>query len=214
MEAEVSQMPYSQFTIDIIKTKFGVTISEKFGIFADISEVSYSDLLSETLRYNVPLALAIDSEKSRSEMIVAPILIELRKQLSEQISLFSGKEFNVDYQQGLSGFCDFLISLAPEQLLIEAPVITLVEAKNDNIQSGLGQCMAEMLAAQLFNERKQNQIQIIHGVVTTGSIWKFMRLTGKVIEVDLNEYFLNNVGKILGILRSSIEAASGIKFIH
>lgn len=65
--------------------------------------------------------------------------------------------------------------------------------------------MAEMQAAQLFNERKQNQIQTIYGVVTTGSIWKFMKLTGQVIEIDLNEYFLNNVGKILGILRRRIE---------
>lgn len=204
-------MSYSQFTIDIIKTTFGITISEKIGIFADIPEVSYSDFLEETLRYNVPLALAINSEKSRSEMIVSPILIELRKQLSNHISLFSGKEFNVDQEKGLSGFCDFLISLSSEQLLIEAPVITLVEAKNDNIESGLGQCMAEMLAAQLFNQQKGNEIKIIYGVITTGSIWKFMRIEGQVIEIDLNEYFLNQVGKILGILKSGIESNNHLK---
>lgn len=199
-------MSYSQFSLGIIKTTFGITISEKVGIFADIPEVSYSDFLEETLRYNVPLALAINSEKSRSEMIISPILIELRKQLLNQISLFSGKEFNVDPEKGLSGFCDFLISLSSEQLLIEAPVITLVEAKNDNIESGLGQCMAEMLAAQLFNQRKGNEINIIYGVITTGSIWKFMRIEGQVIEIDLNEYFLNQVGKILGILKTGIES--------
>ncbi len=199
-------MPYSQFSLDVIKTNFGISIAETIGTFADIPEVSYSDFLSETLRYNVPLALAINSEKSRSEMIVAPILIELRKQLANQISLFSGKEFNVDIEKGLSGFCDFLISLSPEQLLIESPVIALVEAKNDNIESGLGQCMAEMLAAQLFNQRKGNDIERVYGVVTTGSIWKFMKLEGQAIEIDLNEYFLNQVGKILGILRSCIES--------
>lgn len=198
-------MSYSQFSIENIKANFGITIAEKIGIFANLPEVSYSALLAETLEYNIPLALAITSEKARSEMIVAPILIELRKQLSNQISLFSGKEFNVDLEQGLSGFCDFLISKSPEQLLIEAPVITLVEAKNDNIESGLGQCMAEMVAAQLFNQRKKNEVKAIYGVVTTGSIWKFMRLIGHVIEIDLNEYFLNKVGKILGILRTGIE---------
>ena len=199
-------MPYSQFSIDQIETNFGISISERVGIFADISEMTYSNFLAELLQEYIPLALAIDTEKSRSELIVAPILVELRKQLNYQVSLFSGKEFNVAPERGLSGFCDFLISRSPEQLLIKAPVITLVEAKNDNIQSGLGQCMAEMLAAQLFNERKGNEIKTIYGAVTTGSIWKFMRLEGQVIEIDLNEYFLNNVGKILGIFRNGIES--------
>ncbi|MEG4918223.1 hypothetical protein [Microcoleus sp. B7-D4] len=198
-------MPYSQFTIEQIKSSFGIRLSEKVGIFANIPEASYSNFLSETLDYNIPLALAINSEKSRSELIVMPILIELRKQLSNQIGLFSGKDFTVDSQKGLNGFCDFLISKSPEQLIIEAPVITIVEAKNDNIETGLGQCMAEMIAAQLFNHQKGNEVQKVYGVITTGSLWKFMQLEDQTITIDLNEYFLGNVGKIVGILRSLIE---------
>ena len=201
-------MSYSQFSLELIKTNFGITISEIFGIFSNIPEVEYSNFLAQTLHEYVPLALSIDTEKARSEFIIAPILFEIKKQSQEPISLFSGKEFNVDIEKGLTGFCDFLISRSPEQLLIEAPVFAVVEAKNDNIQSGLGQCMAEMLAAQLFNERKGNEVKIIYGAVTTGSIWKFMRLEGQVIEIDLNEYFLSNVGKILGIFRSGLESNS------
>ena len=198
-------MPYSQFTIEQIKSSFGIRLSEKVGIFANIPEASYSNFLSETLDYNIPLALAINSEKSRSELIVMPILIELRKQFSNQISLFSGKDFTVDSQKGLNGFCDFLISKSPEQLIIEAPVIAIVEAKNDNIETGLGQCMAEMIAAQLFNHQKGNEVQKVYGVITTGSLWKFMQLEDQTITIDLNEYFLGNVGKIVGILKSLIE---------
>ncbi|MEZ2229061.1 MAG: hypothetical protein ACBR50_22655 [Microcoleus sp.] len=199
-------MPYSQFTIEQIKSSFGIRLSEQVGIFGNIPEASYSNFLSETLDYNIPLALAINSEKSRSELIVMPILIELRKQFSNQIGLFSGKDFTVDSQKGLNGFCDFLISKSPEQLIIEAPVIAaIVEAKNDNIETGLGQCMAEMIAAQLFNHQKGNEVQKIYGVVTTGSLWKFMQLEDQTITIDLNEYFLGNVGKIVGILRSLIE---------
>jgi|SRR6476661_10247586 len=101
---------------------------------------------------------------------------------------------------------DFLISRSPEQLVIESPVIALVEAKNDNIQSGLGECMAETIAAQIFNQRQENDIHIIYGVVTTGSIWKFFKLEGITIEIDTSEYFINNVGKILGILIKFIES--------
>ena len=198
-------MPYSQFTIDVISETFGFTISERIGIFTDVPAVDYSTLLAQILKEYIPLAVAIGTEKARSEFIIAPILFELKKQLVNRISLFSGKEFNVQPEIGLSGFCDFLISLSPEQLFIQAPVVTIVEAKNDNIQSGLGQCIAEMIAAQLFNERKENKIKIIYGVVTTGSVWKFMRLIEQRIEVDLDEYFIQDIGKILGILRSFVD---------
>jgi hypothetical protein len=198
-------MSYSQFSIDSIEASFGVNISEKAGIFGNVPSVECSDFLTQTLNKHIPLALAISTEKSRSELILTPILVELKEQLNNQISLFSGREFNVKPDVGLSGFCGFLISKSPEQIIIKAPVITLVEAKNDNIQSGLGQCMAEMIAAQLFNQLKNNPVRTIYGVVTTGTNWKFMRLCGENIEIDLSEYYLNDIGKILGILKSFVE---------
>ncbi|MGK7905469.1 MAG: hypothetical protein AB4352_29505 [Hormoscilla sp.] len=198
-------MSYSQFTLESLKTTFGITIVETAGIFADVPEVKYSNYLTETLRYNIPLALSIASEKARSEMIITPIIIEIRKQLSEAISLFSGKDFEVDTEKGLNGFCDYLISMSPEQLFIEAPVVAIVEAKNDKIESGLAQCMAEMIAAQLFNQGKENNIKTVYGVVTTGSVWKFMKLQKQVITIDLQEYFINQVGKIIGIIKTGIE---------
>ncbi|MCC3411222.1 MULTISPECIES: hypothetical protein [unclassified Microcoleus] len=63
-------MPYSQFRLEQIKSEFGITFCEQFGLFAEIPEANYSQFLSETLEYNIPLALAINSDKSRSEMIV------------------------------------------------------------------------------------------------------------------------------------------------
>jgi hypothetical protein len=193
-------MSYSQFDIEGVRVSFGITIRETVGTFADIPEIIYSDFLGETLRFNTPIALAINSEKSRSEMIITPILLELKRLYPEKVSLFSGKDFTVDVEKGLNGFCDYLISRSPEQLTIMSPVIAIVEAKNENIEAGLGQCMAEMIAAQIFNKQKGNEFPQILGAVTTGSSWKFMRLEEQTIEVDLNEYFLNQIGKILGIL--------------
>jgi hypothetical protein len=121
------------------------------------------------------------------------------------MSLFSGAEFNVDENTGLMGYCDFIISQSAEQLFIKAPVVMLVEAKNENIKNGLGQCVAEMLAAQLFNQREQNPITTIYGVVTTGTNWKFLRLTDHQVEIDLKEYYLSEIDQILGILRAGIQ---------
>ncbi|MEG4571271.1 hypothetical protein QUA56_00875 [Microcoleus sp. N3A4] len=193
-------MPYSDFSLEKVKRTFELTTSETVDLFGDVPDLECSALLREILRYNVPLALASNSEKARSEMIISPILIDLRRQLKEGINLFSGIEFDVDSERGLNGICDFIISNSPEILFVSAPVITLVEAKKENITAGLGQCVAEMLAARIFNERTGNEVSTIYGAVTTGSIWKFMKLEGSVISIDLTEYYLKDVNKILGIL--------------
>ncbi len=192
-------MPYNRFNLNKVKQDFQLTIVEKDGLFADIPNKNCSDFLKEILKYNVPLAIANHTEKARSEFIVAPILLEARKQ-QQNFSIFSGAEFNIDEGKGLTGFCDFIISHSEEMLFITAPVIMLVEAKNDNIKSGLGQCIAEMVAAQIFNERENNPIRSILGIVTTGTNWKFLRLTDKTVEIDLNEYYLHDIEKILGFL--------------
>ncbi|WP_293156997.1 MULTISPECIES: hypothetical protein [unclassified Microcoleus] len=193
-------MPYSDFTLERVTRTFELTTSARVDLFGDIPELECSAMLTEILRYNVPLAVASNSEKARSEMIISPILIDLRRLSRERINLFSGIEFDVDSARGLNGICDFIISDSPEILFVSAPIITLVEAKKENITAGLGQCVAEMLAARIFNERAGNEVSTIYGVVTTGSIWKFMKLDGSIISIDLTEYYLKDVNKILGIL--------------
>ncbi|GAB1540734.1 hypothetical protein NUACC21_34030 [Scytonema sp. NUACC21] len=179
---------------------------EKRDIFAEIPELAASHLLAEILNYNLPIALGSNSEKARSELIIAPILVDLRRQLNERINLFSGVDFTVDDSRGLNGTCDFLITKSPEILMVTAPVITVVEAKKENINAGLGQCAAEMVAAQIFNERSVTDIKIIYGAVTTGSIWQFLKLQGQTLSIDLSEYYLKDVNKILGILASGVFA--------
>lgn len=198
-------MSYRDFTLETVKKNLHLNISSREDIFSEVAPLPVSEYLQETLAYNVPFALASNTEKSRSEMIITPILLELTKKFANQISLFSGVEFNIEPSQGLNGNCDFLISRSPEFLLINAPVIIVVEAKKENIKGGLGQCIAEMYAARLFNEREENQVTEIYGVVTTGEIWKFLRLSGELVQIDLAEYFLNDVNKILGILANGVK---------
>lgn len=198
-------MSYRDFTLETVKKNLHLNISSREDIFSKVAPLPVSEYLQETLAYNVPFALASNTEKSRSEMIITPILLELTKKFVNQISLFSGVEFNIEPSQGLNGNCDFLISRSPEFLLINTPVIIVVEAKKENIKGGLGQCIAEMYAARLFNEREENQVTEIYGVVTTGEIWKFLRLSGELVQIDLAEYFLNDVNKILGILASGVK---------
>jgi len=194
-------MAYSDFkTIKHVKDKFPITVSSGSSLFADIAPVTISGWLEETLEDNVPLALNINTEKARSEMIVAPVLIETRKRLERQVSLFSGVDFTVDKDLGLSGYCDFILSNSPNQAFITAPVICMVEAKNESIHGGYGQCIAEMIAAQRFNKEESMPIETIWGVVTAGDTWKFLRLVGDHVSIDYNEYQISQIEKVLAIL--------------
>ena len=201
-------MAYSNFSLGDLIKQFGLTLKDKNDLFAHIPEVGYSEYLDLTLNYNLRIASEINTEKARSEMIIAPVLLELRRMLDDKISLFSGKEFNVDPEKGLNGACDFLISLSESQILIMAPVIAIVEAKKEDLIGGLGQCAAEMYAAQLFNQKEGNQIPIIYGVMTSGTVWRFLKLEGNALDVDVAEYYIKDVGKILGVLSSLLKGAA------
>ncbi len=193
-------MAYSDFTLKRVKSELNLKIVENESLFSDIEPVEISDYLKETLKRNHPLALAINTEKARSELLIINILLEVKEKSDNKISLFSGIDFNVDKEKGLSGFCDFILSGSPEQLYLDTPVITITEAKNENIISGLGQCIAEMFAADIYNEKEGRHLPCIYGAVTTGDEWRFTKLTNKAAYIDSDIYYISDIKKIIGIM--------------
>lgn len=198
-------MAYSNFTIEEVLKAFQLETDEAADISSDIESIVPSEHLTTTLSRNVPLALAIGTEKAKSELIVTNVLVELREKFEQRISLFSGIDFNVDVEKGLTGVCDFLVSLSPVQYYLEAPIIILVEAKKDEPTTGFGQCIAEMLAAQHFNIQKGNDIPVIYGASTTGTVWQFLKLEGQQLYIDKVPYSIGQCDKILGVLSSMVE---------
>lgn len=198
-------MPYSDFTLKKVKEQLDVKIVEDKDLFSHVDEIAISDYLAKTLAYNVPLALAVGTEKFRSELIVSNVLLEVRRLLNDEISLFSGVNLDVDKQRDLNGFCDFVISKSPEQYYLSAPIVSIVEAKNDYLAGGLGQCIAEMYASHLFNEREGLFIPRIYGAVTTGNTWKFLKYEADVAYIDIPEYHISHVDKIIGILVGMVD---------
>ena len=202
-------MSYSEFTtIAKVRTAFNLTINEKTVLFADVEPIEPSDYLKTTLTEYIPLASAINTEKARSELIIAPVLLEVRRILNFQIGFFSGAEFNADPESGLNGYCDYILTASSDLYEIRTPVVTLVEAKNENIKNGLGQCIAEMLGAQRFNQQQDDEIEAIYGGVTTGNAWKFLKLVNQTAFIDLNDYYIKEVDKILGILTKPLRKHS------
>ncbi len=196
-------MAYSDFDLRTARERFGLTLVEDLDLFADVAEVEPGEWLRQMLDEWAPAALAMNTEKARSEMIIAPILMEAVRRSGGRLSLFSGIAFDVDRDRGLNGTCDYLLARSPERYFLDHPVVAVVEAKREDITAGLGQCAAALVAAQAFNARAgDDHIGPLHGAVSTGSAWRFLRLEGVTTSIDRTEYHLHRVAKILGILAS------------
>lgn len=201
-------MAYSDFTSLDQLIFLGISTLTPVEKLLDFEPIAPSTFLIEALHRFVPLATAINTEKARSEYLIAPILSEVVT-FNPNNSLFSGKNFTADPSLGLNGFVDFLLTANPDKLTIKAPLVTVIEAKNENINGGLAQCIATMYAAYLFNRRDPSvgAKTVVYGTVTTGQVWRFLALTPRLeVLIDLNDRYLTPIDELLGLLNAFIRA--------
>ena len=192
-------MAYSDFTIAGIKKTCGLTVLEATDLFSTVPIVDLPPNLEATLTHQLPLASMLNTEKARSELLIAPLLFVIKYRYADRISIFSGIEFSVEPAIGLNGRCDYILARNPQQLELTAPACVLVEAKREDIIAGIPQCIAEMVAAQRFN-RANGTDDPVFGAVATGILWRFMRLDGATASVDSIEYPIINPKPIFSIL--------------
>jgi len=193
-------MAFSDFDLKTAVHTFGLTEDRKTDLFASVDPLEPSEFLRVWLNEFAPVALGINSEKARSEFIIAPMLAEAKRRAGTAVNVLPGVALDVDKQQGLTGFCDFLLARSEEFYYLQGPILAVVEAKKEDIVAGLGQCAAEMVAIRLFNEREGTPIPAVFGCVTSGSIWRFLKLESSRLFIDRPEYHLGDAAKILGIL--------------
>ncbi len=193
-------MAYNQFSLKRAAQDFSLKIIEIESFLPPLEPVTPSPLLRDTLQQTIPWAIAVNNEKARSEGIINPVLLELKRVLPGQVSVFSGEELNVDPSRELTGYCDFLLSRSPEQLFLEAPAVAIVEAKKADIGAGLGQCAAELVAAQLFNQQNSQPNITVYGAVSNGTQWRFLKLEGQTLTINLLDHTLPPVDGVLGVL--------------
>lgn len=201
-------MAFRDFTFPQVQSQLGLRV-EDADLFSATPSFAMREEIAAFVRDGVALALANSTEKAKSEFIIAPVLLELRRSLGPKFALFSGVEWEVDAARGLNGYCDYILTKGPSQHILQAPFVAIVEAKNDLIRTGLGQCIAAMVAARVSNELAAIPMQAIYGVVSTGAAWQFLRLKGDVVALDIPEYFIDNLPKIMGIFREIVNGAIG-----
>ena len=198
-------MAYSDFTSLELKRRFGVRFRAE-ALFPDLVEVQPSAWLHETLRLGQELGF--NSEKSRSERLVTPLLLELSNRNHHRFAIYSGMNLDVDELNGLKGECDFIFSFSRIQDFITAPIFCITEAKKQDLEAGTVQCAAQLLGARRLNEAEQNPVPVIFGCSTTGIEWRFLKLQGQEIVIDETRFLLADLPRLLGMLQGVIDASA------
>ena len=188
-------MGYSNFKkIQDVIEKFNLDM--RLGrVFQKIEPVAPSGWLLETL--SIAEILPLTNEKSKAERVISPILTEIARAYTGKVSFFSGEQLNIRPEDNLAGECDFFFALQPPKLYIDAPIISLTEAKDEDMDWGIAQCAAQMLGAKLFNEKKNKAMPFIYGCATDGVEWQFMKLENDVYYVDSKIH--TDLPEILGV---------------
>ncbi len=195
-------MGYSNFKkIETVSKKFGVSVKRQ-RLFEKVISTEPSSWLIQTLQIaqNFPLR----NEKVKSERIVSPILVEVANAYQDYVTLFSGEDLEVNPDKDLSGACDFFFTLVPESAYLETPIISLVEAKDEDMDYGIAQCAAQLYGARLFNEAENKNIPILYGGATDGAEWIFMRFENNTFYIDKQVY--TDLKEILGVWHHIIKS--------
>lgn len=201
-------MAYSDFTARELMTKFSIKFTAD-NLFPEVSTLPPSDWLTEALKRGQELGFS--SEKSRSERLVTPILMELSQLNHYAFAIHSGMNLDVEPKEGLNGECDFIFSFSRIQDFISAPIFCITEAKKQDLEQGTIQCAAQLIGASMFNQLEGNtHLTTLYGCSTTGIEWRFLTLQDKLITIDIRRYYITNLPKLLGLLQFVIEQANSV----
>lgn len=197
-------MAYTDFTVFDLRQQFDVQFRAET-LFPQLVPIQPTDWLREALRKGQELGF--NSEKSRSERLVTPVLMELSDLNHRAFSIYSGMSLDVDVAAGLRGECDFIFSFSRIQDFIASPVFCIAEAKKQDLELGTIQCAAQLIAARRLNEMERNPIRTLYGCSTTGIEWRFLKYEGNEFILDEQRYLLSDLPALLGALQAVVDAA-------
>ncbi len=195
-------MAYTNFSLEDLENDFGVK-NQIVELFSEIKAVNPSEKLKDDLEEAAELPKR--TEKSKSELIVFPILKEMRRRNDKFFTIYSGEVLNADIERGLNGECDFILTKDSKTFNINHPIIQVVEAKKHDIDAGIPQCAAQMIGSKIFNEKRNVPLHKIYGCVTTGEEWLFLCLENDTLLIDNHKYYTVNLSDLLGALQNIMD---------
>ena len=196
-------MAYRDFNFDRLKKDFGIIFTYQ-KLFHNITPVEPSNRLLEDIELTTDMLL--NTEKLVSEALVFPILQDIRAKNRQKIRLFSGEILTADKKRGLNGECDFIMTNDASVPTLHSAIFSITEAKKGDIEdaSSLGQTIAQMIGAKIFNQ-KDGGNEIIYGACTDGKQWLFMKLEGDTVLINTERFGTQNLPQLLGVLQQIVD---------
>jgi hypothetical protein len=161
-------------------------------------------LFWEEFNFNLTAMDAFSSEAARCELVIFPMLREIYKRYHHQSALWVQKTFVVD--EKLGGTPDYLLSRKSElgKNVLGLPLLLLVEAKRNDFEQGWGQCLAELVAADRWNQ----QARPVYGIVTDGKLWEFGRLEHPIFTKNSASYTITDLNTLFSVLNGVFDLAT------
>ena len=115
-------MAFKDFNLSDLQEQFQIR-NKVTDLFNDVNIqlVQPSNLLLQQLQE--AQELPVKSEKARSELIITPILLELRRNNNKFFTIYSGDILTVDKTSGLTGECDFILAKETGSFSINVPIL-------------------------------------------------------------------------------------------
>ncbi|MFD2571237.1 hypothetical protein ACFSUS_11380 [Spirosoma soli] len=198
-------MAYRNFRFADLSQQFGIrqTTGPLFSAKPALVEPSAFLLESIRLARTTPLT----TEKAVSEALVFPVLREIKIRNADLVELFSGENLEADRQRGLNGECDFIFTKTPGAVELQAPILTITEAKRGDIENprSLAQAAAQLCGARIFNQNHGQPVEMMYGFCTSGYEWVALQLTDSIVTIDSERYSIQNLPQLLGILQHVLD---------
>ncbi|MEM7535937.1 MAG: hypothetical protein AAF639_27400 [Chloroflexota bacterium] len=200
-------MSFSHFkTIDQVQKLYDIALQQQSIITPE--SISPSTAFVENLEFDMQ-NVDVRDEAARREAIIYPLLREIFRHHADKLSLFSHRPLVVEDDSTnsaqkekikRSGVPDYLVSTRSPlgRTVMGKPLLIVVEAKRDDFDLGWAQCLAEMIAAQRYNETDEIPV---HGIVTNGPAWEFGQLTQKLFLREPGVFPLRDLDGLLGAVK-------------
>jgi hypothetical protein len=198
----MEKLSFRWMTFEILEARYGIREGERGILFpGGIEPVAPSLVLTETLARGKRVIMP--NERARAYRLISPVLSEVETLRPGKVVALPEISIEVHDVEGLCGNPDFILSASMSSRVV--PIAAIVEAKKDDTEPGLPQCVAELYAAYLLNHERPEQL---YGCVTTGFDWHFIRFEGaeKVAYVDTEIYLLSDLARLLGVFRHIVDA--------
>lgn len=161
------------------------------------------DWFLENLNFALDKQVEGENEIFFRESFIFPMLQQVWKQ-HQAIKIWAHRMLR--YDDVLNGEPDYFVSRWPDTVtdrLVISPLLAVIEAKRQDFEEGWGQCLAAMLACQKLNAAED---VTVYGIVSTGLVWEFGKLSGSCFSKDPLAHSLENPQNVAGLLDSLFTA--------